>query len=58
MSGDNGAHPELGEKEPTLRMKEAKTNRSTIANPAPAYVFPLVFPFRSNLVLITMCLCL
>lgn len=42
MSGDNGAHrdPELGEKEPTLTIKEAKTYASTIANPGPAYVFP------------------
>ena len=50
MSADNGTHPELGEKEPTLKIKEAMTYRSTIANPAPAYVFLLgFFPFRSNL---------
>jgi len=35
MSGVNGAHPELGQKEPTL----AKTYGSTIANPAPAAIF-------------------
>ena len=46
MSGNNGVHPELGEIEPTLTMKEPKTYRSTIANPGPAYVFP--FPV-SNL---------
>ena len=39
MSGDNGVHPELGEKEPTLKMKAAKTYRSTIANSNPAYAF-------------------
>ena len=39
MSRDNGVHPELGEKEPTLTMKETKTYRSTIANPGPAYAF-------------------
>ena len=40
MSSDNSVHPELGEKEPTLMMK-SKTYKSTIANPGPAYVFPL-----------------
>jgi len=39
MSGENGHHPELGllvgEKEP----KEAKTYKSTIANPGPAGIF-------------------
>ena len=39
MSRDNGAHPELGEKEQTSTMKEVKTYASTIANPGPAYVF-------------------
>lgn len=43
MSGNNGVHPELGENEPTLKTKEAKTYKSTIANPAPAYVFPFQF---------------
>ena len=44
MSGGNGVHLELGEKEQMLTMKEAKTYRSTIANPAPAYVFS--FPLQ------------
>ena len=39
----NGAHPELGEKKKTLRMKEAKTYASTIANPGPAYVVFFLF---------------
>jgi GPR1/FUN34/yaaH family len=39
MPGDNGVHPELGDNELMLRTKEAKTYRSTIANPGPAYVF-------------------
>jgi len=39
MSRNNGAHPELGEKEQTLTMKEAKTYASTIANPGPAGIF-------------------
>ena len=36
MSGNlnNGVHLEQGEKGPTLTMKETKTYRSTIANPA------------------------
>ena len=41
MSGDNSVHPELGEKEPILMMKETKTYKYTIANPSPVYVFPL-----------------
>lgn len=40
MSGNNSVHPGLGEKEPTLIMKETKTYKSTIANPGLAYVFP------------------
>ena len=52
MSGNNGAHPELGEKEP-LTMKEAKTYRSTIANPGPAYVFtPTYHMTHSNTLLV------
>jgi len=39
MSGNNGTHLELGEKEPTLVMKEVKTYKSTIANPGPAGIF-------------------
>ena len=44
MSGDNGAHLELAEKEPTLTMKESMTYRSAIANLGPAYVFFFPFP--------------
>ena len=46
MSGNNGVHPELGEKESTMTTK-SKTYGSTIANPGPAYVF-LSFPSQHS----------